>query len=61
MAQPVLLRPQAYMQYKIKSTVGWCIGTVWLDFIGGFFSIIQMFVQSHNNGKALCIAFCICE
>ena len=33
--------PQAYMNYKRQSTVGWSIGNVLLDFTGGSFSIIQ--------------------
>lgn len=41
--------PQAYMNYSRKSTVGWSIGNVMLDFTGGFFSIGQMFIISYNN------------
>lgn len=41
--------PQAYMNYRRKSTVGWAIGNVLLDFTGGSFSILQMFLQSWNN------------
>jgi len=41
--------PQAYMNYLRKSTVGWSIGNVMLDFTGGFFSIGQMFIISYNN------------
>ena len=37
------------MNYLRKSTVGWSIGNVMLDFTGGFFSIGQMFVISYNN------------
>ncbi|MBN3278820.1 CTNS protein, partial [Polyodon spathula] len=43
--------PQAYMNYRRKSTVGWSIGNVLLDFIGGSFSLIQMFLQSFNNAR----------
>ncbi|XP_042560765.1 cystinosin isoform X2 [Clupea harengus] len=43
--------PQAYMNYQRKSTEGWSIGNVLLDFTGGSFSIIQMFLQSYNNDK----------
>ncbi|KAJ8374678.1 hypothetical protein SKAU_G00052580 [Synaphobranchus kaupii] len=43
--------PQAYMNYQRQSTEGWSIGNVLLDFIGGIFSIIQMFVQSYNNDE----------
>lgn len=41
--------PQAYMNFKRKSTDGWSIGNVLLDFTGGFLSICQMFVISYNN------------
>ena len=41
--------PQAYMNYRRKSTTGWSIGNVMLDFTGGFFSIGQMFVLAYNN------------
>ena len=37
------------MNYRRKSTVGWSIGNVMLDFTGGFFSIGQMFIISYNN------------
>ncbi|XP_062412691.1 cystinosin [Sardina pilchardus] len=43
--------PQAYMNFQRKSTEGWSIGNVLLDFTGGSFSIIQMFLQSYNNDK----------
>lgn len=36
--------PQVVFNCKRKSTVGWSIGTVFLDFIGGLFSIGQMFI-----------------
>ncbi|XP_078235284.1 cystinosin isoform X2 [Pogona vitticeps] len=41
--------PQAYMNFSRKSTEGWSIGNVLLDFTGGAFSLIQMFLQSYNN------------
>ena len=37
------------MNFRRKSTVGWSIGNVMLDFTGGFFSIAQMFVIAYNN------------
>ncbi|GFR00409.1 cystinosin [Trichonephila clavata] len=40
--------PQVVYNFKRKSTVGWSIGTVLLDFIGGLFSIGQMFIISYN-------------
>lgn len=41
--------PQAYMNYKRQSTVGWSIGNVLLDFTGGSFSIIQSLLISYNS------------
>nr|XP_012423396.1 PREDICTED: cystinosin isoform X1 [Odobenus rosmarus divergens] len=41
--------PQAYMNFYYKSTEGWSIGNVLLDFTGGSFSLLQMFLQSYNN------------
>ncbi len=32
--------PQVYLNYKNKSTVGWSIGNVMLDFSGGVFSLL---------------------
>ncbi|KAG7487940.1 hypothetical protein MATL_G00028700 [Megalops atlanticus] len=43
--------PQAYMNYQRQSTEGWSIGNVLLDFTGGSFSLIQMFLQSYNNDE----------
>ncbi|KAI3379318.1 hypothetical protein SNEBB_002858 [Seison nebaliae] len=40
--------PQAYFNYRRKSTVGWSIGNVLLDFTGGSFSILQMVLLSYN-------------
>ena len=42
--------PQAYMNYRRKSTMGWSIGNILLDFTGGTLSIAQMFLISYNNG-----------
>jgi len=41
--------PQAYMNYRRKSTVGWSIGNIILDFTGGSLSIVQMVLISYNN------------
>ncbi|PVD23877.1 hypothetical protein C0Q70_17151 [Pomacea canaliculata] len=41
--------PQAYMNYQRKSTVGWSIGNVLLDFTGGSLSLLQMFLLSYNS------------
>nr|XP_019599404.1 PREDICTED: cystinosin isoform X1 [Rhinolophus sinicus] len=43
--------PQAYMNFHYKSTEGWSIGNVLLDFTGGCFSLLQMFLQSYNNDQ----------
>ncbi|XP_013136517.1 PREDICTED: cystinosin homolog isoform X2 [Papilio polytes] len=40
--------PQAYMNYKRKSTVGWSIGNIFLDFVGGSLSILQMTLIAYN-------------
>jgi len=41
--------PQAYMNFRRKSTVGWSIGNILLDFTGGSLSIVQMILIAHNN------------
>ncbi|XP_060591033.1 cystinosin-like isoform X2 [Ruditapes philippinarum] len=41
--------PQAYMNFKRKSTDGWSIGNVLLDFTGGSLSLLQMFLLSYNS------------
>lgn len=43
--------PQAYMNFQRQSTEGWSIGNVLLDFIGGSFSLLQMFLESYNNNE----------
>ncbi|CAL8307190.1 unnamed protein product [Lota lota] len=43
--------PQAYMNYRRRSTVGWSIGNVVLDFTGGTLSVLQMLLQSYNNDE----------
>ena len=42
--------PQAYMNWYRKSTLGWSIYQVLLDFTGGIFSIAQPFLDAINNG-----------
>ncbi|KAH9492053.1 hypothetical protein Btru_026650 [Bulinus truncatus] len=41
--------PQAYMNFRRKSTDGWSIGNVLLDFTGGFLSLLQMFLLAYNS------------
>jgi cystinosin len=36
------------MNYKRKSTAGWSIVNVLLDFTGGSFSLLQMFFLAYN-------------
>ncbi|XP_056662922.1 cystinosin isoform X2 [Monodelphis domestica] len=43
--------PQAFLNFRRKSTEGWSIGNVLLDFVGGFFSLLQMFFTSYNNDE----------
>ncbi|XP_013777247.1 cystinosin-like [Limulus polyphemus] len=40
--------PQAYFNCKRRSTSGWSIGNILLDFTGGFLSILQMFLIAYN-------------
>ncbi|CAH8865349.1 unnamed protein product [Trichobilharzia szidati] len=41
--------PQAYMNFRRKSTVGWSIANIMLDFSGGILSIAQMIIIAYNN------------
>jgi len=43
--------PQAYMNYRRKSTSGFSIVFVILDIIGAIFSLAQMFLLSYNNNQ----------
>lgn len=43
-------KQQAWMNYRRKSTVGWSIGNVLLDFTGGSMSVLQMMLISYNTG-----------
>lgn len=49
---PSVCLAQAYLNFYYKSTEGWSIGNVLLDFTGGSFSLLQMFLQSYNNGES---------
>ena len=40
--------PQVYLNYALKSTVGWHIQNVILDFTGGILSIGQLFMDAFN-------------
>lgn len=41
------------MNYRRKSTLGWSIGNVLLDFTGGMLSTLQMILNAYNYGKFL--------
>ncbi|KAK7380829.1 hypothetical protein VNO78_33348 [Psophocarpus tetragonolobus] len=43
--------PQAFMNFLRKSTDGFSIGTILLDFSGGIFNYLQMAVQSIDQGS----------
>ncbi|TPX47849.1 hypothetical protein SeMB42_g03168 [Synchytrium endobioticum] len=43
--------PQAYLNYKTRSTVGWSIMNILLDFTGGLLSIAQLFVDAAAQGS----------
>ncbi|KAK5967111.1 Lysosomal Cystine Transporter [Trichostrongylus colubriformis] len=43
--------PQALLNYRRKSTTGWSIGNVLLDFTGGCLDILQMVLQSWNASQ----------
>lgn len=40
--------PQAVMNYRRKSTMGWSIGNILLDFVGGVLSMLQMILNAYN-------------
>ncbi|XP_077518189.1 uncharacterized protein LOC144128569 [Amblyomma americanum] len=40
--------PQAYLNFKRKSTSGWSIGNILLDFTGGTLSFVQMCLIAYN-------------
>lgn len=42
------------MNYQRKSTVGWSIGNILLDFTGGMLSMLQMIVNAYNYGMFVC-------
>ena len=43
--------PQVYMNWVRHSTKGWSMENVMLDFSGGLFSIIQIFIDGANSGN----------
>jgi len=51
----IKLIPQVYMNYKRKSTVGWSIENVLLDFTGGLLSVVQLLIDgiTTNNWESV--------
>jgi cystinosin len=45
--------PQVYLNYRNKSTSGWSIGNVALDFCGGLFSLLQLIIEAVGNGRPI--------
>ena len=46
--------PQVYLNYKSKSTIGWSIGNVLLDLLGGSTSISQQIVDAiHHHDSSI--------
>lgn len=43
--------PQMYLNFERKSTVGWSIGNIILDLSGGFFSLLQVFIDCITLGN----------
>lgn len=43
--------PQAVLNFRRKSTVGWSIENILLDFTGGTLSMLQMLLNAYNYGK----------
>lgn len=41
------------MNFRRKSTIGWSIGNVLLDFTGGMLSMLQMMLNAYNYGKLM--------
>lgn len=39
------------MNYRRKSTIGWSIGNILLDFTGGTLSMLQMILNAYNYGN----------
>lgn len=43
--------PQAYLNFKRKSTVGWNIHNIMLDFMGGSLRMLQLLLDCHYTGS----------
>lgn len=44
--------PQVWLNYRRKSTKGWSITNIILDFVGGSFSILQDVIKAIGHGKS---------
>ncbi|XP_031565895.1 cystinosin homolog [Actinia tenebrosa] len=42
--------PQIYLHFKRKSTEGWSIAAIWMDFSGGILSVVQMLIYCVIDG-----------
>lgn len=42
--------PQIYLHWKRKSTEGWSIDAIWIDFCGGVLSVVQMLLYCVIDG-----------
>lgn len=49
--------PQAVMNYRRQSTMGWSIGNVLLDFAGGLLSVLQMMLNAYNYSEWMAKSF----
>lgn len=50
------------MNYQRKSTIGWSIGNVFLDFTGGILSMGQMIINAYNYGEInIIVSFVLCN
>jgi len=51
------------MNYKRKSTIGWSIGNIFLDFTGGLLSILQMIINAYNYSNKIIFynKYFVCE
>jgi cystinosin len=47
-----MIYSKVYLNYKRKSTVGWSITNIMLDFTGGTFSILQDVIQAVGHQKS---------
>jgi len=42
--------PQLYLNFQRKSTEGWSIDAIWMDFAGGVLSVVQMLLYCVMDG-----------